>query len=76
MRIKLFNQNEPIPKWWNNFLHSDLPSGVPSTVERINLALLPFNATFSVNMTNKGFGCRYIYFNTKAEYLMFILRWA
>jgi hypothetical protein len=38
--------------------------------------LLPFNAKFSVNMTKKGFGCRYIHFNTKAEYLMFVLKWS
>jgi len=74
MRIKLFKPNEEIPCWWYNFLQAHL--GPIDTVDEINLALLPFNSKFSVNMTNKGFGCRYIYFNTKAEYLMFVLRWS
>ena len=76
MRIKLFKPNEEVPRWWYNFLYSDLPAGVPSTVEQINPLLLPFNARFSVNTTKKGFGCRYIHFNTKADYLMFVLRWS
>jgi len=74
MRILLFKPNEEIPTWWYNFLEAHL--GPADTVEEINLALLPFNGSFSVNMTKKGFGCRYIHFNTKDEYLMFILRWA
>ena len=74
MRILLFKPNEDSPCWWANFLASH--TSPPDTVERVNLALLPFNSKFSVNMTNKGFGCRYIYFNTKAEYLMFVLRWS
>lgn len=76
MRILLFKPNEEIPRWWYNFLYSDLPAGLPSTVEQINPLLLPFNARFSVNTTKKGFGCRYLHFNTKAEYLMFVLRWS
>ena len=76
MRILLFKPNEEVPRWWLNFLHSDLPAGVPSTVEQINPVLLPFNARFSVNATKKGFGCRYLHFNTRSEYLMFVLRWS
>ena len=76
MRILLFKPNEEVPRWWLNFLHSDLPAGVPSTVEQINPLLLPFNARFSVNTTKKGFGCRYLHFNTRSEYLMFVLRWS
>ena len=74
MRILLFKPSKEIPTWWYNFLKSHL--GQADTVEEINLSLLPFNAKFSVNKTKKGFGCRYIHFNTKAEYLMFVLRWA
>ena len=73
MRILLFKPNEEVPRWWYNFLYS---AGLPSTVEQINPLLLPFNARFSVNTTKKGFGCRYLHFNTKAEYLMFVLRWS
>ena len=76
MRIKLFKPNSELPRYWVNFLYSAGHLNVPYTVEQINLSLLPFNAKFSVNMTKKGFGCRYIYFNTKAEYLMFVLKWS
>ena len=74
MRIKLFGKYELMPNWWSNF--SEVHLGQVDTVEEINLALLPFNCSFSVNKTKKGFGCRYIHFNTRAEYLMFVLKWS
>jgi hypothetical protein len=78
MRILLFKPYGEMPSWWCNFfkLHYKPMFGPIDNVNELNRSLLPFNCVFSLNVTKKGHSCRYLHFNTKGDYLMFILRWS
>jgi hypothetical protein len=75
IKIKLFDEGDKsIVAWWANFFDTTLPSG--ALPDKINEALLPYNATFRTSKKKMPWGVRTITFKTKQDYLMFVLKWS
>jgi hypothetical protein len=77
-KIKLFSTYEvhdvvtQPPQWWRNFLLANKVHGV----EEINQALEPYHARFRTSIKRSPWGIRSVTFDSKEDYVLFVLRWS
>lgn len=78
MRVDINDEHMRLYDWWKNF-YFDMKFYEISTIARINKNLKPYKARFVSRKDDRGLewvNGGHLEFDTKEDYVMFVLRWS